>query len=68
MKITHQTASRTSLDSCLNAPHDEAFGLDRETAAYAEFDAQMTAQLQELERRFSQFLTPKAKRENLGRR
>jgi hypothetical protein len=68
MKITHQTTSRSSLDPCLIAPHDETFGLDRETAAYAEFDAQMTAQFLELERRFSQYLTPKAQRENLGRR
>jgi len=68
MKITHQPASRTSVDPCLIARHDESFHLDLEGAAYIQFDAQMTAQLQELEVRFSQYLTPQAKRENLGRR
>ena len=68
MKITHQPASRSSVDPCLMAPHDESFHLDRDGAAYAQFDAEITAQLQELELRFSQYLTPQAKRENLGRR
>lgn len=68
MKITHQPASRSSVDPSLIAPHDESFHLDRDGAAYLDFDAQMTAQLQELEARFSQYLTPQAKRENLGRR
>ena len=67
MKITHQPASRTFSDPCLIAPQGESFHLDREGAAYIQFDAQMTAQLQELELRFSQYLTPQAKRENLGR-
>jgi streptogramin lyase len=68
MKITHQSASRTFSDPCLIAPHHESFHLDRDGAAYVQFDSQMTAQFQELEARFSQYLTPKAKRENLGRR
>ena len=68
MKITHQPASRTFSVSCLIAPRDESFHLDRDGAAYVQFDAAITAQFQELELRFSQYLTPQAKRENLGRR
>ena len=43
--------------------------LERFAAAYVRFDALMTAQLQELEFRFREYLTPQAKkRESLGRR
>ena len=42
--------------------------LERFAAAYIRFDALMTAQLQELEFRFRQYLTPGAKKEKLGRR
>ncbi len=68
MKITHQPASRSFLDRGPIAAQDESFHLDRDTAAYTLFDAEMTAEFKELELRFSQYLTPQAKRENLGRR
>lgn len=68
MKITHQAASRSFLDRGPVATRDDSFHLDRDTAAYTQFDAEMTAEFKELELRFSQFLTPRAKRENLGRR
>jgi len=68
MKITHQPASRSFSVPSLIAHRDESFHLDRDGAAYVQFDAQMTAQFQELEFRFSQYLTPQAKRENLARR
>lgn len=43
--------------------------LERFAAAYVRFDALMTSQLQELEHRFRQYLTPRAKQlEILGRR
>ena len=68
MKTTHQPASRTFLVPCLIVTRDESFHLNRDTAAYTQFDAEMTAEFKELELRFSQYLTPQAKRENLGRR
>ena len=43
--------------------------LERFAAAYVRFDALMTAQLQELEFRFREYLTPQAKKKEIvGRR
>ena len=66
--MRHTPTSRTSPEASLIVPQFEAYDLERYAAAYAQFDAEMTAQFQELEFRFSQYLTPQAKRENLGRR
>ena len=54
---------------CLNDQQSEVIDQERYNAAYARFDALMTAQLQELELRFRPFWTPQAKkREVFGRR
>ncbi len=68
MKTGQTPTSRTSPEASLIVPQSEAYHLERYAAAYAQFDAEMTVQFQELELRFSQYLTPMAKRENLGRR
>jgi hypothetical protein len=48
---------------------DSVNELERFAAAYVRFDALMTAQLQELEFRFREYLTPQAKMaEGVGRR
>jgi hypothetical protein len=68
MNISHVPTSGPSAKTCLVDIHSETFDLERYAAAYAQFDAQMTAQLQGLETQFRQYWTPQAKKDYLGRR
>ena len=65
MNIGHTPTTGSSVESCLADRQSEAHDLERYAAAYARFDALMTAQLQELEFRFRGFWTPQAKKASL---
>ena len=67
MNNDHTPKYGSSPETCLI--DKQAHDLERYAAAYARFDALMTAQLLELEFRFRDFWSPQAKkRELLGRR
>ena len=69
MKINPAPKSGPSVELILVIRGQEPINeLERFAAAYVRFDTLMTAQLQELEFRFREYLTPKAKKEKLGRR
>ncbi len=69
MNIGPIPTTGSSAETCLIDRRSEAFHLERYAVAYTQFDAQMTAQLRELELDYRDFWTPQAKKkELLGRR
>jgi hypothetical protein len=68
MKSNQTPKTGPSVEVLIVRGSDTLSDLEHFAAAYVRFDALMTAQLQELEHRFRQYLTPRAKLEKLGRR
>ena len=69
MNIGQKPTTGSFAESSQADRQSEVYRLERFAAAYVQFDAQMTTQLEELELDFQDFWTPQAKKmELLGRR